>query len=112
MKKLVTTIIIFSIISTAKAHPGIGIVRDSRGNIFYTDLKQVWKISTDGSKTIAVPHVHSHELFIDPSDNVYGEHLWYNGEKLDTWGHYVWCLHANGKYTVINHIPGKLFFCS
>jgi len=30
------------------AHPGIGIVKDSKGNIFYTDLKQVWKISPDG----------------------------------------------------------------
>ena len=33
------------------AHPGIGIVKDSKGNIYYTDLKQVWKIALDGSKT-------------------------------------------------------------
>ncbi|HEX6849234.1 MAG TPA: hypothetical protein VF144_19750, partial [Chitinophagaceae bacterium] len=25
----------------------------------------------------------------------YGEHLWYNGESKDTWGHYVWCLKSN-----------------
>lgn len=34
---------------TALAHPGIGIVMDSKGNVFYTDLKQVWKISPDGT---------------------------------------------------------------
>lgn len=30
------------------AHPGIGIVMDSKGNVFYTDLKQVWKIDPLG----------------------------------------------------------------
>jgi len=101
MKKLLISILIFSFTIVAKAHPGIGIVKDSRGNIFYTDLKQVWKISTEGSKIVAVPHVHSHELFVDAEDNLYGEHLWYNGEKLDTWGHYVWCLHPNGKLDTV-----------
>ena len=78
------------------AHPGIGLVQDSKGNIFYTDLKQVWKLSPEGIKTIAVPNVHTHELSIDAFDNLYGEHLWYNGEKLDTWGHYTWCLKNDG----------------
>lgn len=79
-----------------EAHPGIGIVKDSKGNIFYTDLKQVWKISPQGTRTKVVADVHSHELYIDPKDNLYGEHLWYNGENLDTWGHYAWCLKNNG----------------
>lgn len=78
------------------AHPGIGIVKDRKGNIYYTDLKQVWKISADGSKTAVVTGVHTHELYMDEQDNLFGEHLWYNGERLDTWGHYVWCLKNNG----------------
>ena len=82
---------------TTSAHPGIGIVKDSKGNIYYTDLKQVWKISSDGSKTTVVPGVHTHELYIDENDNLYGEHLWYNGEREDTWGHYVWCLKNTGE---------------
>jgi hypothetical protein len=74
------------------SHPGVGIVMDSKGNVYYTDLKQVWKISTKGDKSIVVHSVHTHELFIDQHDNLWGEHLWYNGEAVDTWGHYVWRL--------------------
>ncbi|HLA68420.1 MAG TPA: hypothetical protein VJN65_01860 [Bacteroidota bacterium] len=40
--------------SIAAAHPGIGIVMDSKGNVYYTDLKRVWKIAPNGQKTIAV----------------------------------------------------------
>ncbi len=79
------------------AHPGIGIVISSRGEVFYTDLKQVWKITPDGKKSVAVANVHTHELYLDPDDNLYGEHLWYEGEATDRWRHYVWKLHANGK---------------
>ncbi|HEY3130670.1 MAG TPA: hypothetical protein VGL91_14525 [Acidobacteriota bacterium] len=79
------------------AHPGIGIVMDSRGNVFYTDLRHVWKISPDGKKTIAVRNVHTHELCLDADDNLYGEHLWYEGERTDKWGHYVWRLQPDGR---------------
>src|SRR5690606_18864547 len=72
------------------AHPGVGIVMDSNGNVFYTDLKQVWQIDPKGKKSVVVRNVHTHELYMDEQDDLYGEHLWYNGEKLDTWGHYVW----------------------
>ena len=82
---------------TVTAHPGIGIVKDSKGNIYYTDLANVWKISIDGSKSAVVKNVHSHELYIDEYDNLYGEHLWYNGESKDTWGYYVWCLKNTGE---------------
>lgn len=81
----------------AFAHPGVGIVRDSKGAIYYTDLEQVWKVAPDGSKTVAVPGVHTHELWIDAQDNLYGEHLWYDGEAKDTWGHRVWRRLADGR---------------
>lgn len=82
----------------ALAHPGVGIVEDSKGNIFYSDLKQVWKIMPDGRKIIAVKNVHTHELYIDNHDNLFGEHLWYNGERLNTWGHFVWKLSSSGVF--------------
>lgn len=98
MKKifLIVLQLLFSCI-VVPAHPGIGIVKDSEGNIYYTDLKQVWKLSPDGNKTVVVSGVHTHELYMDLQDNLYGEHLWYNGERLDTWGHYAWCLKNNGE---------------
>lgn len=79
------------------AHPSVSIVIDSKGNVYYSDLKQVLKIDTDGKKTVVVNGVHTHELFLDEADNLYGEHLWYNGEKVNTWGHYVWKLSVSGK---------------
>jgi hypothetical protein len=96
MREILFIFILLTSCYSLSAHPGIGIVKDSKGNIYYTDLERVWKIGTDGKRTIAVPDVHTHELYMDPSDNLYGEHSWYNGERLNTWGHYVWCLKNNG----------------
>ncbi|MBI3481746.1 MAG: hypothetical protein HY015_02000 [Bacteroidetes bacterium] len=84
-------------ISAGFGHPSVSIIMDSKGNVYYSDLKQVWKISTNGKKTIVVNGVHTHELFLDEADNLYGEHLWYNGEKANTWGYYVWKLSPDGK---------------
>ena len=81
---------IFAWAGPGQAHPGVGIVRDSRGQVFYTDLANIWQLAPDGTKSIAVSNVHSHELSIDTEDNLYGEHLWYEGEKTGKWGHYVW----------------------
>ena len=44
---------------SAGAHPGIGIVMDRQGTVFYTDLTHVWKIMPDGAKSIAVRNVHT-----------------------------------------------------
>src|SRR5262245_19221519 len=81
--------------STALAHPGWGIVQDSKGNVFFTDTKQVWKIAPDGTLSIALADVHTHELAVDADDNVYGEHLWYVG-ATQQWRHRVWRLAPNG----------------
>lgn len=87
------------------AHPGTGIVRDSRGNVYYTDLARVWKISPSGERTVAVQNVHTHELCLDSLDNLYGEHLWYEGERTDRWRHRVWRLSPDGSLTDI--IPAR-----
>lgn len=90
------------------AHPGPGIVKDSKGNIYYTDLSAVWKINPSGTKTKVVTGVHTHLLYLDSRDNLYGEHLWYNGEQSDTWGSYAWCLYADGRLDTV-HGPLKGF---
>ncbi|HUR80993.1 MAG TPA: hypothetical protein VM733_09515 [Thermoanaerobaculia bacterium] len=82
------------------AHPPVSVVMDSHGNLFYSDLEQVWRVAPDGvSKTVAVPNVHTHELYMDAQDNLFGEHLWYNGDATKTWGHYVWKRDAAGRVT-------------
>ena len=110
MKKLLVISYWLLVSFISEGHPGIGIVKDSRGNIYYTDLAKVWKISLDGNKTVVVSGVHTHELYIDEDDNLYGEHLWYNGESQNTWGHYVWCLKNTGE--LIKEINPKEGFLS
>lgn len=105
MKLLLCLLAILLASLTAQAHPGISIVQDSRGNVFFTDLKQVWKIAPDGKKSVAVSNVHTHELCLDHEDNLYGEHLWYEGEKTNKWGHRVWCLKRDG--TLVDVIPAR-----
>lgn len=83
--------------NVAQAHPGIGIVRDSRGNIFYTDLAQVWRLAPDGAKSVVVTNVHAHELCVDAADNLYGEHLWYEGDDTKKWKHCVWRRSPDGR---------------
>jgi hypothetical protein len=98
MIKLSAILILFSMSSVSPmAHPGVGIVMDSKGNVFYTDLHQIWKIDLQGKKVMAVRNVHSHELYRDKHDSLYGEYLRYEGEATDKWGHYVWKLSADGK---------------
>lgn len=82
------------------AHPGVGIVMDSKGNVFYTDTERVLKIDVNGRKSVVIPNVHTHELFLDASDNLFGEHLWYEG-ATNKWGHYLWRYSTNGRFEKI-----------
>ena len=88
------------------AHPAVSVAIDSRGYVYYSDLEQVWRVAPDGSKSVAVPGVHTHELYLDAQDNLFGENLWYRNEK---WGHYVWKRDAAGRVTRIRPpTPGFL----
>jgi len=106
MKKLLFLIILFPLFS--QGHPGVGIVKDSKGNIYYTDAKQVWKI-TKGNKTVVVTNVHTHELYVDQNDNVYGEDVHYN-DKANKFYHYLWVYRPNGQIdTVIGMKEAYIF---
>jgi hypothetical protein len=83
-------------------------VRDSKGNIFYTDLKQVWMITPAGIRTIAAGNVHTHELRIDGNDNLFGEHLWYTAGAPNPWSHRVWKRTPDG--VVRDIIPARAGF--
>ena len=87
--------------ASAFAHPSVSVVIDSHGNVFYSDLKQIWRVAPDGSRSVAVPNVHSHELYLDANDTLYGENLWYNGERLNTWGYSVWKRTSDGRVSFV-----------
>jgi hypothetical protein len=113
MKTHVLSIFILSLCPAAFGHPGIGIVMDKQGVIYYTDLSRVWRLEPDGSRRVAVPGVHTHELYLDEMGYLYGEHLWYEGEATNRWGHYVWRLSPEGRLdTVIPPSEGFLMHYS
>jgi sugar lactone lactonase YvrE len=57
-----------------QAHPAWGIVVDRQGQVYFSDLKTVWKIDTQGKLSVfrAPDDRHTHELNIDDDGNVYG----------------------------------------
>src|SRR5687768_16174030 len=81
----------------ARAHPGVGIVMDRQGYVFYTDLQHVWRIAPNGGKSIAVRDVHTHELSMDGAGNLFGEDSEYLGG--DRWRTRVWRRAPDGRMT-------------
>ncbi len=91
----------------ALAHPGIGLVSDSKGTVFYTDLVHVWRITPAGNRTIAVRNVHTHELMLDNAGNLYGEDLQYEGEATNRWHYRLWKRTPSGKVIdLVGQQPG------
>jgi hypothetical protein len=78
----------------ANAHPAVSVVFDSKGNLYYSDLEQVWRMAPNGALDIVVPNVHTHELLIDAADNLYGENLWYDNPR---WMHEFWRRSPDGR---------------
>ncbi len=95
--------ICFAQTGAALAHPGTGIAEDGNGNIYYTDLEQVWRIAPGGTRTVVVSGVHTHELHLDSAGNLHGEHTWYEGEATNRWGYRVWRRSPDGE--IANVVP-------
>jgi len=108
MRRLLSTVAGLLVAAAVHAHPPVGIVIDRDGNVFYSDLTHVWRIAPDGKKSIAVAHVHTHELYLDDAGVLFGEHLWYEGEASDTWGHRVWKRTRDGRVSDV--IPARRGF--
>ena len=96
MRSRVLLVLLLLLAATpALAHPGVGIVRDRLGNVYYTDLVHVWRIAPDGRKSIAVRDVHTHELAIDSAGVLYGEDNRYLGG--DRYRHRIWRRTPDGR---------------
>ncbi len=94
---LLVCLLLLAAVIPARAHPGVGIVMDRQGNVFYTDLVHVWRIAPDGRKSIAVRDVHTHELGIDSAGNLFGEDNRYLGG--DRYRHRIWRRSPDGRVT-------------
>jgi streptogramin lyase len=70
----------------------------------------VWRVAPGGGRSVAVPNVHTHELYIDGRDNLYGEHLWYEGDATKQWGWYAWMRTPQGQVSKL--VPNQRGFRS
>jgi hypothetical protein len=97
MKKSVV-LLALALVSILKveAHPGVGIVMDRHGNVFYTDLVQIWRITPDGRRSVVVPKVHTHELAVISGDILIGEEVRSAGGG---WQHRLWQRRPDGRIT-------------
>jgi len=89
--------------SAVSAHPAVSVVRDAQGNIFYSDTRQVIRIAPDGARSIAVPGVHTHELWLDGQGALHGEHLVFHPGAAPgrEWTHSVWKRSPDGAVTTL-----------
>ena len=83
----------------ASAHPSVSVVIAPNGDVFYSDLSQVWRITRDGRKVVAVPDVHPHELYGDSSGAIFGDDSrWLGGDR---WEHRIWKRAPDGRITTV-----------
>lgn len=92
-------VVIFAVI--ANSHPASGIVVDSKGNVYFSDLETVWRVDPSGKLSVfrdGVRGRHVHELAIDQHDQIYGADISYVSE---TWVSSVWKMTLDGKITYL-----------
>ena len=95
--------LILSLASAANAHPATGIVVDRQGQVFFSDLETVWKLSRDGKLSVfraGVSGRHVHELAIDSEDNIYGADISYE-PATKKWISDVWKMTPEGKFSYL-----------
>lgn len=95
--------------TAAAAHPSVSVVMDRRGFVYYSDLQNVWRISPTGTRSLAVIGVHTHQLYVDDQNRLYGEDAT-NDDATGRPFHRVWRLDPDGTLTdVIPRRPGYLW---
>lgn len=72
------TLLLFLVPCQARAHPGIGIVVDGQGRVYFTDLKRIWRWEPGGRVTAVVEGKHSHAIRLDADGSLEGEHVTYD----------------------------------
>ena len=85
------------------AHPATGIVVDTAGNIYFSDLETIWKFDTQDKLTVfraGARGRHVHELSIDDRDNVYGADVSYN-PSTKGWISDVWKMTPERTFTYL-----------
>src|SRR5690348_3280743 len=85
-----------------EAHPGWGIALDVRGQVYFTDLKTVWKIDDKGKLSMlrSGSDSHTHELNVDAAGNVYGAENSYDPGTQKFYGG-IWRVAPSGEFSYV-----------
>ena len=100
---LLAGVLVLLVAAEALAHPATGIVVDRHGQIFFSDLETVWKLTADGKLSVfrqGVSGRHVHELAIDNQDNIYGADISYE-PATKKWISDVWKMTPDGKLSYL-----------
>ena len=98
-----------SFVGAAAAQPSVSVVMDSRGFVYYSDLQTVWRLSPSGTRTVAVIGVHTHQLYVDSENRLYGEDAT-NDDATGRPYHRLWRLDPDGTVSdVIRRRAGYLW---
>lgn len=81
---------------TAQAQPSWGLGVNLQGEIFFADARRqrVWLISPRGTLLPVLYGKYTRELYIDQSDNVFGEHIFYDA-RGGQWRRSLWEMTVN-----------------
>lgn len=66
---------------SASAHPSVGLVITPNGDVFYSDLERVWRVTPNGQKSVAIPDIHAHELGLENGAVVADDTEWLGGDR-------------------------------
>jgi sugar lactone lactonase YvrE len=79
MRALIATVLAVTgacllLVVRAQAHPSWGIAVDPQGQVYFSDLKTIWKIDSRGRLAVfrAGGDRHTHDLNVDEAGNLYG----------------------------------------
>lgn len=104
--RFISSVIVFATVlwfsATAAAHPQWGVAADRRGQIYFSDIKNVWKVAADGSVSIFRKggDWHTHDINVDENDNLYGADNSYDPTTKKFYGG-IWKMTPGGAFSWI-----------
>jgi hypothetical protein len=96
--RVLLAILLALLASAAQAHPPYGLVADSRGNVYFSDLEAVWRLAPDGRLDLFRPAsegFHVHELTLAADGAVEGDVNGYD-PATETFSTGLWNRSADG----------------
>ncbi len=108
----VTSIISMCVLQadSVSAHPAWGIVVDSQGQVYFSDIEAVWKIDRQENVSVfraGVSGRHVHNITIDAEDSIYGVDNTYD-PQTETYPRALWKMTPKGEFSYLVPMTNSL----